>query len=83
MNHPADDILSLAQVVATRLTDSDRKNVLDLIKSNELGVALETMSTQLVEHGAKCTDHEMNVFACLAKRLGIDPTTLEILQDLR
>lgn len=70
-------ILSVLNDVAENFTDDTSQNVLDLLKVNEVGVALEVLCSQLYEYEIDITSDNRNKLIEAANLTGISLSNLE------
>lgn len=63
------------------LPHQDRDNVASFVQAGEFGVALETLCTQLYEYDVKPPADEFARIAALGRRMNLDPSVWEILDE--
>lgn len=77
----ASELEAVLENVAARLPAQDQENVASLINAGELGVAFETLCTQLYEYDVAPQPADLGRLAAVGRELKLEPSVWEILDE--
>ena len=66
-------VLDVIAMCIELLPDSELREMSDLVKAGEPGIALENLSTQLYEHAASVRPEVVRAIEGLGRSMGLDP----------